>query len=99
MMRRGAKAGSQTTVVYLAITGDAPGMAGFAVSRAVGGAVVRNRVKRRLRAILAERIGALPTGSKVVVRALPAASEASFLELRADVMSGLDRCLTKAVAQ
>jgi ribonuclease P protein component len=74
-------------------------MAGFAVSRAVGGAVVRNRVKRRLRAIVAERIGGLPPGSKVVVRALPAASQAPFEQLRDDVMSGLDRCLTKAVAQ
>ena len=43
-----------------------PTRAGFVVSRAVGGAVVRNQVKRRLRALLADRLPTLPAGSQIV---------------------------------
>ena len=59
--------------------------AGFVVSRAVGGAVQRNLVKRRLRALIASRLSALAPGSLLVVRALPAASGASFGRLGADL--------------
>ena len=66
-----------------------PPRVGFVVSKAVGGAVVRNRVKRRLRALMAARIGTVPAGYDVVVRANPAAPRASYAELGAD----LDRLL------
>jgi ribonuclease P protein component len=46
---------------------------GFVVSKAVGGAVVRNRVKRRLRHLVARELVATPVARDVVVRALPAA--------------------------
>ncbi|UPU87947.1 ribonuclease P protein component [Demequina sp. TMPB413] len=95
-MRQGAKAGTRTAVVYLVRTGDANSMAGFAVSRAVGGAVVRNRVTRRFRAIMSGELTRLPQGTKVVVRALPDAASASFDELRSDVSNAVGRALTKA---
>lgn len=47
---------------------------GFVVSKAVGNAVVRNRVKRQLRHLARERVGLLPAGSLVVLRANPAAA-------------------------
>jgi ribonuclease P protein component len=65
--------------------------AGFVVSRAVGPAVTRNLVKRRLRHLTRERLGALPTGSMLVVRALPGAASASYVELGRE----LDRCLSR----
>jgi len=98
VMRRGAKVGTRTAVVYLVKTGDAKSMAGFAVSRAVGGAVVRNRVTRRFRAIMAGELAQLPHGSRVVIRALPAAASVSFDDLRADVSGGVHRALAKAEA-
>ena len=54
---------------------------GFAVSRRVGGAVVRNRVRRRLRQLMR----ALPPGSgfDVLVSANPGIVHANFEELRA----------------
>jgi ribonuclease P protein component len=64
---------------------------GFVVSKAVGGAVVRNRVKRRLRHAMRDRIAALPTGSMLVVRTHSAAAGAPYGELVAD----LDRCLDR----
>jgi ribonuclease P protein component len=95
-MRRGRRTGNDTVVVYLALTGDAHSMAGFAVSRTVGGAVTRNLITRRLRAILAELLPTLPTGSRVVVRALPGAATASFDALRQAVADALSRSLAKA---
>jgi ribonuclease P protein component len=64
---------------------------GFVVSRAVGGAVQRNRVRRRLRHLVRERLAELPAASRIVVRANPAAAEASYSELRDD----LARCLKR----
>ncbi|MFG1649162.1 ribonuclease P protein component [Micromonospora sp. NPDC049275] len=66
-----------------------PARAGFVVSKAVGNAVVRNRVRRRLRALVRERLDALPAGSTLVVRALPAAAEASYPRLSADLDSAI----------
>ena len=62
---------------------------GFAVSKAVGGVVLRNRVKRRLRALVAARLPCLPPGAQVVVRALPPAAAASSAELAADLDAAL----------
>lgn len=76
-------------VVYLVRTGDATSMAGFAVSKAVGGAVIRNRVKRRMRAIMAELLPTLAPGTSVVVRALPAAAGATFAQLRSDIVGAV----------
>jgi ribonuclease P protein component len=59
--------------------------AGFVVSKAVGGAVVRNLVRRRLRHLVRDRLGALAPGSTLVVRALPAAAERRYDELAADL--------------
>lgn len=95
-MRLGARSGRHTVVVYVALTGDARRMAGFAVSKAVGGAVVRNRVKRRLRAILSGRLSSLPDGAAVVVRALPPAATASFDDLARDVDLALSQATAKA---
>jgi ribonuclease P protein component len=66
---------------------------GFVVSKAVGAAVTRNRVKRRLRHLMRERVGSLVPGSRLVVRALPAAADASSVELGVE----LDRCLERVV--
>jgi ribonuclease P protein component len=95
-MRRGRRTGNDTVVVYLALTGDAHSMAGFAVSRTVGGAVTRNLITRRLRAILAEVLPTLPVGTRVVVRALPPAASATFDDLRSAVSDAMSRSLAKA---
>jgi len=72
---------------------DEPTMVGFVVSKAVGNSVHRNLVKRRLRGSMAGRIDRVPTGSSVVVRALPAAAAASFADLERD----LDSCLARVL--
>lgn len=62
-----------------------PARAGFVVSKAVGNAVVRNKVKRRLRHAAAAELPAWPAGTDVVVRATPRAAERDFAELRRDL--------------
>jgi len=89
-MRTGRRRSGATLVTHAAGTSaDAPARFGFVVSKAVGGAVRRNAVKRRLRALCAERIAAGSVGVDVVVRALPAAAEASLDSLRADLTAQL----------
>lgn len=68
---------------------------GFIVSKAVGNAVRRNRVKRRLREIMRVRIDAMDPGCLFVVRALPRAAEAEFSELESEVTLLLDKAQKK----
>ena len=69
--------------------------AGFVVSNAVGGSVVRHQVARRLRHLVRSRLAELPPGTGVVVRALPPAAHASSPELAADLDAGLRTALRK----
>ncbi|WP_027342846.1 ribonuclease P protein component [Hamadaea tsunoensis] len=64
--------------------------AGFVVSKAVGPAVVRNKVKRRLRHLVAERLHDYPAGTTLIVRALPAAAGAAYADLARDLDAALD---------
>jgi ribonuclease P protein component len=63
--------------------------AGFVVSKAVGGAVARNRVKRRLRHLVRDRLAQLPAGTDIVVRALPGAAGRPYLRLASDLDAAL----------
>lgn len=60
--------------------------------------MIRNRVKRRLRSIMADALPTFPQGSRVVVRALPAAAEATFVELDEDLRGAVAQALTKVGA-
>jgi ribonuclease P protein component len=75
-----------------------PALVGFVVSKAVGNAVVRNRVKRRLRASIASRLKQLPLGSLLVVRALAPAASAEFSVLDGEVERSLGRLLDRTAA-
>lgn len=84
-------------VVHLAASSsmtDAPSV-GFVVSKAVGNAVIRNRVKRRMRAIVATHMSDLPAGALIVVRALPESATADYARLDADLSSCLRRALSR----
>ncbi len=62
---------------------------GLIVSKAVGSAVVRHRVARRLRHMCATIVDELPADTDVVIRALPGAATADQAELARQVRSGL----------
>ena len=64
---------------------------GFAVSRKVGGAVVRNRVKRHLREFYRTHRSELVYDAHIVVVAKPAAAQRSFEECSHAMRKLLDR--------
>ena len=79
-----------------------PVRAGFIVSKAVGNAVTRNRVKRRLRAAVAEQLNGPLRGhpaATVVVRALPPSGTADWGSLKKDLDSALPAALRKAAGR
>lgn len=64
---------------------------GLSVSRKVGKAVVRNTVRRRLREVFRLCVSEIPGDLDLVVSARPAASGATFEELRAEFGKALSR--------
>jgi ribonuclease P protein component len=106
-IRAGRRSGRAHLVAYLAAADGPEGSgseiaideartgpgarAGFVVSKAVGNAVVRNRVRRRLRHLCATRLGGLPPGSILVVRALPPAADADSALLGRELDAALER--------
>jgi ribonuclease P protein component len=92
VVRGGKRCVGAHTVTYVVASGDrrAPRF-GFIVSKQVGGAVVRNTVRRRLKAVCAEALVGVADGADVVIRALPGAATAPFGDLRAEVRSCLQR--------
>ena len=80
----GARAGSRLLVVHANQTDSRaarPPRIGFVVSKNVGGAVTRSRVKRRLRASMAPLLTTVPDGVDLVVRAQAPAAAATSAEL------------------
>jgi len=63
---------------------DQPAKVGIITSRRVGGAVVRNKVRRRLREILKTCISQIPAGLLVVIIAKSTAAEVPFKQLQAE---------------
>lgn len=95
-MRRGGKGVQPTLVTHVLLSTTVPGTGGhtsvgFVVSKAVGSAVDLNRVKRQLRHLMRDRVDRLPDGSRVVVRALPAAHGAQTTTLADHLDASLAR--------
>ena len=90
-VRHGRRAGTRTLVLHLGAGPDRGPRVGFVVSKAVGNAVTRNRVKRRLRHLARERLTSLPGSGVLVVRALPAAAAAPYDVLGADLDTAFQR--------
>ena len=94
-LRQGVRCGRKTLVVHARLAALPGSRAGFIVSKAVGNAVNRNRVKRRLRHLTAAALPSAPFAVDVVVRALPAATTA---DLAGDFDSAFAACLERLAA-
>ena len=79
-------------VLFAAPNGEDRIRVGVSVSKRVGGAVVRNRVKRRIRENVRLRLEAMVPGSDLLFIVRPAAAEATG----ADVSKAVERVLVLA---
>ncbi|GAA3729417.1 ribonuclease P protein component [Leifsonia bigeumensis] len=91
VLRRGRRVATANTVVSILDTGSGT-MArfGFIVTRKVGNAVSRNRVRRRMKAIARELVDGGVRGVDVVVRALPDAASANWATLHSEITAAMD---------
>jgi ribonuclease P protein component len=98
-VRGGSRTGRPLLTGHLLVRpgSQEPARAGFVVSRAVGGAVVRNTVRRRLRAITRGYVDSLPQGSLLVVRANPRAATARQSDLAAELDLVINTLLRRQV--
>jgi ribonuclease P protein component len=95
-VRSGVRNGRRNVVLYTATIGaDEPSRIGFIVSKAVGNAVARNLVKRRLREAGAVSLREYGTGFAIVVRALPSSATASWQELLTDYNAALETTMKR----
>jgi ribonuclease P protein component len=82
--RKRARRGPVSLTV-VAVDRVSPPRVAYAVGKGVGGAVTRNRVRRRLRAAVTSHRSRLEPGRAYLLGAAPAAAGASFAELEAAV--------------
>ena len=95
-IRRGTRCGNRRLVVHYHAGGrgdDSPALVGVVVpKKQIPLATHRNRVKRRVRALMAQRVGALEPGARIVVRGLAGADGADSGTLGRDLDRLLNRC-------
>jgi ribonuclease P protein component len=90
LRRQGRRSSTRSLIVYrtTVFAGDRSSLAGFTVSKSIGKAVIRNKLRRRLAAIVHEALAQRPA-MRLLVVARPPASTAAYADLRAEVTSAL----------
>jgi ribonuclease P protein component len=89
--RRGTVRSSRLLVLRSLRTDGSRTRIGLSTPRTLGGAVQRNRVRRRLRDLVREQLGAAQVGCDLLLIARPEASTATYAELRDALRSLLER--------
>jgi ribonuclease P protein component len=96
-VRRGRKSATAHCVVYVrrrpegSDPADPAPRFGFIVAKTVGNAVVRNTVRRRLKAVAHDRLPFLPPRTDVVIRALPGSIGVPWSTLLEEITGVVDK--------
>jgi len=92
LRRQGRRASSESVIVYRGDTrpGDASSLVGITVSKSIGKAVTRNKLRRRIAAIVHQALAG-HAAMRLLVVARPTAALAHFGDLQAEVTSALQR--------
>ncbi|HYI33823.1 MAG TPA: ribonuclease P protein component [Glaciibacter sp.] len=90
VVRKGSRVSGPHTVMYLRRSPTAsPARFGFIVAKNVGGAVTRNLVRRRMKAVAYSLVSELEPGTDVVIRALPGAVAVPWSTLRSEITGAI----------
>jgi len=87
LYNRGESAASHLMVVYCRNNGTKYNRLGITVSAKIGGAVQRNRIRRRLKEIYRLNEKSLKAGNDIVIVARMKSSDASYHELEASAIN------------
>jgi len=98
--RNGRRRSSRQFTVFFASNGLGKSRFGMSVGRALGGAVVRNRIRRRVREILRLDRGEIPSGWDIIVHPRASVAGAEFAPLREELIALLRNSIpVSAVSQ
>jgi ribonuclease P protein component len=84
--RAGKRRSSSHFTVFFRANNEPMSRFGFSIKKALGGAVVRNRIRRRVREIVRCHRAELPTGWDVVIHPKSSVARAEFAALTADLL-------------
>lgn len=92
LRRRGKRVSTKSLLIYRSdpFPSDPISLVGITVSKSIGKAVIRNKLRRRLAAIIDDALGQ-QTAMRLLVVARPGAEAAVFGDLRAELGSALGR--------
>jgi ribonuclease P protein component len=85
--RNGRRRSSRQFTVFFASNGLGESRFGMSVGRALGGAVVRNRIRRRVREILRLDRREIPSGWDIIVHPRASVATAEFAPLREELLA------------
>ena len=86
MYRAGKRRSSSHFTVFYRANEQPQSRFGFSIKRALGGAVVRNRIRRRVREIVRCRRQEIPAGWDIVIHPKSSVAEAPFAALTAELV-------------
>ena len=84
--RAGKRRSSSHFTVFVRASGQPISRFGFSIKKALGGAVVRNRIRRRLREIVRCHRQEIPAGWDIVIHPKSSVARAEFAALTADLL-------------
>lgn len=84
--RSGGRRSSAQFVVFYRANGGAGSRFGSSVKKQIGNAVVRNRIRRRIREILRRNSSEIPSGWDVVIHPRRSVASANFVQLQTELL-------------
>ncbi|HXN23911.1 MAG TPA: ribonuclease P protein component [Candidatus Dormibacteraeota bacterium] len=84
--RGGQRRSSGQFVIFIRANHLAHSRFGISVKKALGGAVVRNRIRRRIREILRQNFPEIPTGWDIVIHPRSSVARAEFSALTGELL-------------
>ena len=92
LRRQGRRISTKSIIIYTSdpLPGDSSSLVGITVSKSIGKAVLRNKLRRRIAAIVHEAL-ALYSAKRLLVVARSQAAQTPFHELHSEVTSALGR--------